>query len=420
MVKICNRKYKRIDDILYNDRYHIRYNSTYLNSKNEIFSEDMERIKISRGMDTKISKLCNPRYLFMSLCVNRNKREVQFDIYNSESRRYKWEIKDGYIINNGRYLNIENNELIMSKMKCKWEIINDNIRNIEKDMYITSDIKYKIKLTNKVDEANKFYIDDCAIHYIKPKIRVDFEYNNLKNKVSQTKIQLLKYYQVLHNKTQNIGILLAGGKGIRFNERILKQLYKIKSKPIIRYSIEIMLKTLDKIIIVSNTKCVKEIEKIKNQYNAKEREKIKIVINDIDCRLESINKGLEYIKDNYEKETLNVLIHDSARPFIKKEHIMKLLESNITYNYSQYCLKLVNGLLEKNKIIPNRDDYIELCTPFCINFDIGYFIFKNYIVKDNRITYEFIPILDILKIDYNLIFGSQRDLRKITTITDIY
>jgi hypothetical protein len=45
----------------------------------------------------------------------------------------------------------------------------------------------------------------------------------------------------------------------------------------------------------------------------------------------------------------------------------------------------------------------------------------NYIAKpDERINWEIIPLLDLLKIKYNLIEGHIKYLRKITTIDDIF
>ena len=71
-----------------------------------------------------------------------------------------------------------------------------------------------------------------------------------------------------------------------------------------------------------------------------------------------------------------------------------------------------------NEVV-DRDKYIELCTPLCINYKLFNFIFKNYIQKENMITYEFIPILKILNINYNFIEGHYKYLKKITTFEDI-
>ena len=414
-IKILDKDYQRIDNILYNDKTHIFYNSAYLNSTNnqELFKSDMNnRIHIHEDNQPKLS---NPRYLFVSLYVEKDKH-IKFHIYDNTLEQYRWIFNNQHILNfkyDGLYMRKKNNKLLLSKRPSKWEIIDNHIRNIKENVYITCDLEYNIEFTTNKNKAIKFYFDNGSIHYIKPIINVQFEYNNIIQKLDINNIKLLNN---LH-KNLNIGILLAGGIGSRFSNEISKQLFKLNTKPILTYSLEIMLNTLDKIIIVTNSKCIKDIKKIVRMTGHMKR--INIVNNDINCRLESINKGLDFIKRKFNIYTKNVLIHDSARPFITEKHILDLLKSNRMFMYSQYCLKLTNGLLEKNSIIPNRDDYLELCTPVCINFDLCYFIFKHYIIEQYRITWEIIPILNLLNIEYNLIFGNYEELKKITTIHDI-
>ena len=90
--------------------------------------------------------------------------------------------------------------------------------------------------------------------------------------------------------------------------------------------------------------------------------------------------------------------------------------------YSQYYLNLTNGLLKcnnENYEEVDRDDFIEICTPICGNFGLFSFLFSNYIKKERRICWEVIPLLDLLKINYELIKGSSKSLQKITTKDDL-
>ena len=121
------------------------------------------------------------------------------------------------------------------------------------------------------------------------------------------------------------------------------------------------------------------------------------------------------------KKYKNIIIHDSARPFITTNHINDLLESSKKYQHTQYYLELVNGLVRKNEIgweIAPRQDFIEICSPQITEFELFKYIFNNYI--ENKIDCEILPIMCKLKYDYNLIKGSNKYLRKITTIDDIY
>ena len=198
----------------------------------------------------------------------------------------------------------------------------------------------------------------------------------------------------------NICILLAAGKSLRFGSN--KQLYTLPTtgKSVLDTCIQTLVKVVDKVIVVTN-----------DMIHTKNR-KVICVPNHIDCRLQSISAGLKYIDRYYSLKTLNIIIHDAARPFITVEHVQNLLKCRT--KYSQYCLRLTNGLIYKGTKCVNRDEYMELCTPLCIN----YMICKK--LCTNGVPYEFIDGLVSLKIDYKLIPSSYKHLRKITTIDDIY
>ena len=205
----------------------------------------------------------------------------------------------------------------------------------------------------------------------------------------------------------NIGIILAAGNSTRFNNETPKQLYLINDKPIINYSIDVLSQFLDEIIIVTNTYCS---DKIKTNHT--------ILINDVDDRIESIKVALDYIGD---KKYKNIIIHDAARPFITTDMINDLLESSKKYQHSQYYLELVNGLVRKNDFgweVAPREEFIEICTPQITDFELFKYIFTNYI--ETKIDCEILPIMCKLKFDYNLIKGSNKYLKKITTTDDIY
>ncbi len=231
----------------------------------------------------------------------------------------------------------------------------------------------------------------------------------------------------------NIAIILAAGTSQRFLQQTPKQLHLINNKPIINYSIETFLGTehqISLILIVTNSKCYAEMLNIKNQYYMYAKVKMVFLINDVNCRIESINTALNFIKTNYkttgiQNNQINIIIHDAARPFINSIHVDKLL-NQMTKDvvYAQYYLKLVNGLLcLENYQTVNRDNYIEICTPLCINYAVLRNLMKNYINKNdsngNRIYHEFIPILKDIGLLYILLEGHYNYLKKITTIEDL-
>ena len=205
----------------------------------------------------------------------------------------------------------------------------------------------------------------------------------------------------------NIGVILAAGKSSRFDNSIPKQLFPINHKPVINYSIDLLSETLDEVIIVTNSDCFSKIETDK-----------KILINDIDNRIESIKTALNYLE---EKDYSNILIHDAARPFITKDDILRLIDSQNNHQHSQYFLPLVNGLAKRNESgfweIPNRDDFIQLCSPQITDFQIFNKIFNDYILTG--LECEILPVASRLQLRYNLIKGNFNHLRKITTTDDL-
>ncbi len=113
----------------------------------------------------------------------------------------------------------------------------------------------------------------------------------------------------------------------------------------------------------------------------------------------------------------NILIHDSARPYIPSDYFNNMILT--THFYSQYCLKLTNGLMDLKYNTLDRDAYIELCSPLCINLKLSEIIYFNFMKKSNRYAHEFIDIIKIYNIPIELFYGKHKYLRKITYQDDL-
>jgi hypothetical protein len=114
---------------------------------------------------------------------------------------------------------------------------------------------------------------------------------------------------------------------------------------------------------------------------------------------------------------------DFVNYYSASNNIKELVEKSKTHMYSQYYLKLTNGLVEKNingYDVVDRNKYIELCTPKIIDYHLFNFLFNKYIYPKNRITCEVLPLMSKFNITHCLIEGSNKYLRKITTMDDIY
>ena len=113
----------------------------------------------------------------------------------------------------------------------------------------------------------------------------------------------------------NYFVILAAGKGRRFNKNIAKQFYNYKNKDLMEHSIEKSLnsKLFKKVIVVVNN-----IKKIKNKKYVKDVDFIKGGKE----RSNSSLLALKYIKRYKPK---NVLIHDAARPNFSLKLLKKLV-----------------------------------------------------------------------------------------------
>jgi 2-C-methyl-D-erythritol 4-phosphate cytidylyltransferase len=115
-------------------------------------------------------------------------------------------------------------------------------------------------------------------------------------------------------------ILLAAGRGLRFEGKVHKPLAKINSRPAIIYCLKQLSNNpcIKDIIVVVNPENIKGIIKEINRYGIK---KVRAVVFGGRLRQDSVRKGLCVI----DAKTDLVLIHDAARPFIDTNMITKVV-----------------------------------------------------------------------------------------------
>jgi hypothetical protein len=370
-----------IDNVVIKRKFHKFYNQNILDDYRKICN----------------SYIFNPKIILQ--CITNKLKIKPFLI----REKYKWIYKNNFLIHGNKFLSNINNKIALTQSPItKWFIKNEYMSDIENN-YVTIDL-YNNICVSKEKKTKIYYIDNILV-IKKSKLQLYFEINNCKNKIQYINTSYFK-----NNLTGlNVGILLAGGNSTRFNNKIAKQLYIIDNKPIISYSLDLMCKLLDYVVIITNSKLFNDISKLKLKYK-----NIILLTNDIDCRLESIWTGLKYLK----KYNINkVIIHDSARPYLKKYHFANLINSNKLY--AHYCQKITNGLFNYGADDIDRDDYVQLCSPLIINYKLAYFIYNNYMNDKNRITWEFIFIIKLLNLDYEFLFDTETHLKKITYFNDI-
>jgi len=111
----------------------------------------------------------------------------------------------------------------------------------------------------------------------------------------------------------NVAIVLAAGKGTRFDSIFPKQIAELNGKTIVEYSLDIVesLAGIEMTILVIDP----VYETIFKEITRKYTKRIELCPGGA-TRQQSVYKALEQLNELIEKkEETNVLIHDSARPF---------------------------------------------------------------------------------------------------------
>ena len=206
----------------------------------------------------------------------------------------------------------------------------------------------------------------------------------------------------------NVAIILAGGVGSRLNSSIPKQFQKLMNNRIIDYSVKKFLQNnkISNVIIV----CHKNwIEVIKKEYPKC------IVIKGGLTRQESSFIGIMACPENID----NVLIHDSARPFVTENMINDSIEMlkqydavNISVPSSDTVINVKNNII--NLVLDRREIYLSQ-TPQSFKYDI---ILKAHNKSNGNTASDDIQLVRDLNVECYNIIGS-RDNIKITNPLDI-
>lgn len=214
-------------------------------------------------------------------------------------------------------------------------------------------------------------------------------------------------------KRKNISvILLAGGKGSRLASALPKQYIPIGNKAVALHSFEVFLdqEEIDEIIVV----CAQEFRPLfKSSGN-----KTVSFAEPGERRQDSVFNGLQALNPQAEL----VCIHDSARPFINKELVKRVLEAGILYGAATVGTPVKNTIKESNefafvKNTPDRSKIWEIQTPQVIRVSLlkEGFIHVN---KNNITVTDDVSIAELMKYPVKLVEGDYRNF-KITTPDDL-
>ncbi len=159
----------------------------------------------------------------------------------------------------------------------------------------------------------------------------------------------------------NIALILSGGVGKRFAAGLPKQYNLVNGRPVIDYVIKACQNAtlVDKIVVVCNPGCEK-YSKLLTEGNID-------IVNGGKERYDSLNNGLEFIKENYNCK--NICIFDAAAPLVYSELVDDYFRKLDEYDCVITCKKLVGELGNYNYDIFVRDEFYFSQSPESFRFE---------------------------------------------------
>lgn len=152
--------------------------------------------------------------------------------------------------------------------------------------------------------------------------------------------------------SQTTAVILAGGKGTRMQSTELKQFMDLNGKKVVDFSIEIFLDTVAQVVVV--------LPSLEHTVHMPSHPNI-IYTEALASRAESLLAALSKVKTKY------VLLHDSARPFVDKDVISRVVQPLETYAATCAVMPLSSSVVLDNNgeldSTPDRSSMREVQTP---------------------------------------------------------
>lgn len=214
----------------------------------------------------------------------------------------------------------------------------------------------------------------------------------------------------------NISVVIAAsGKSTRMAGGN-KLLMKLQGEPVIVRTIRAFfdIKEITQIVVVCHHTMQNEYQQLVDEYFSSA---VKLVTGG-KSRRESVYNGIKALA----KDTDMVLIHDGARPLIKKQEIKSCIEHTKIYKACALGVKCIDTIKEVNdqKIIVGtveRSKLYNVQTPQCFMYDIACDIHKKGEHKKIEVTDD-CTLAEIAGYQIYMVEGSYDNL-KITTIEDL-
>ena len=204
-------------------------------------------------------------------------------------------------------------------------------------------------------------------------------------------------------------LIVAGGVGKRLNSHTPKQFLILGDKPILMHTLN-KFSHLDRIYLVLPKKYFNDWKELCEKYNFDLEH---VLVEGGDNRFCSVKNGLNAINS-----TDIVLIHDGARPFVKKE-LIKTLINKVSSGFGIIpvinaidSIRLIEG--DSSRAV-NRDTIYHVQTPQCFIFNE---IFNSYNIDYNSSFTDDASVFESKNGKIKNVIGNYNNI-KITTPLDL-
>lgn len=223
---------------------------------------------------------------------------------------------------------------------------------------------------------------------------------------------------------KNIGIIFAGGSGVRMGAGMPKQFLEVNGKPIIIHTLDIFEdhQEIDEIYIACKEEYIGKLKKMLDRYWIK---KVVEIVPGGKTGQDSIRNALKAAEKNSNKDDI-VLIHDGVRPCITESLISQAIALVKEKGTAITCTELFETpvVSKGGKIVedvPKRDDYYTAQAPQC--FYIGDILEAHEKIRETNPEYKGIvdscTLMRSIGKEVAILLGNRGNI-KVTTPEDLY
>lgn len=225
-------------------------------------------------------------------------------------------------------------------------------------------------------------------------------------------------------KKHCIAIVLAGGQGKRMGTEVQKQYLDIAGKPLLYYSLHTFQESgiIDEIILVTGEG---QIGYVQEHFVEKYKfSKVSRIVEGGKERYDSVWSGLRVVREMKQMENSYVFIHDSARPFVTEEILIRSYE---TVEQTKACVvgmpsKDTIKLVDKNvcaKETPDRNYVWIVQTPQVFESSLIIEAYSKLMGQGNiQVTDDAMVVEQQLGLPVKMVKGTYENI-KVTTPEDL-